>query len=220
MIPISDSVPSIRFPFINVFLIIITVYVFYLELTSPTQELFISSYALIPSTINFQDYHTLFPFITAIFLHGGFLHIASNLLFLWVFGDNVEGYLGWFLYIVLYLVSGIAGNLVQYFIMPSSQIPILGASGAIAGVLGAYYLLFPHSRIKTFVPFFGFFYSMLEIPAGFMLAYWFVLQLVSATASLPGMAASEGGVAFWAHVGGFAAGVLIVKLLGKERIYA
>lgn len=215
MFPISDSIKARRFPFINILLIAATVFVFIQQLISPNQNLFIHTYSLIPSLVSFNDLSTLAPFVTAIFLHGGFLHIISNMWFLWVFGDNVEGHLGFLLFPILYFLSGIIGNAAQYFLMSTSQIPMLGASGAVAGVLGSYYILFPHAKIKTMIPFFGFF-TTAEIPAPFMLGYWFVLQVFSGAVSLP-FSGDSGGVAFWAHVGGFVTGVVIAKLLKRSN---
>ena len=210
MFPISDSHPGGRFPLINILLIAATIFVFIQQLLSQDQETLIAGYALIPSLVNFSEPFTLIPFVTAIFLHGGFLHIISNMWFLWVFGDNIEARFGFLLFPIVYFLSGIIGNLVQYLFMPSSSIPMLGASGAVAGVLGAYYVLFPHAKIKTLVPFFGF-ASIVSIPASFMLGYWFVLQIVSGAASLP--FSGEGGVAFWAHVGGFICGFILGNAL-------
>jgi len=211
MFPLSDSIKAKRFPFINLILIAATIFVFIQQLTSPSELAFIRSYALIPKLINFADFATLTPFVTAIFLHGGFLHIISNMWFLWIFGDNVEGRLSFLIFPILYFLSGIIGNAAQYFLMPASSIPMLGASGAVAGVLGAYYVLFPHAKIRTLVPFFGFF-TIAEIPAPFMLGYWFVLQILSGAVSLP-FSGETGGVAFWAHVGGFVTGVAIANLV-------
>lgn len=216
MFPLSDSIPARRFPFLNIIIIAITSIVFIQQLMAFNQEAFISQYALVPSLIDFSNYLTLTPFVTAIFLHGGFLHIISNMWFLWVFGDNVEGYLGWFIFPILYFAAGIVGNFLQYFIMPTSNIPMLGASGAVAGILGAYYILFPKSRIKTFIPFFGF-PAIIQVPASFMLGYWFILQLISGAATLP-LASGTGGIAFWAHVGGFLIGVLFAKVLQKRMM--
>jgi membrane associated rhomboid family serine protease len=215
MIPISDSVKAARFPFINIALIAITCYVFYLQLTAPDPEAFIRTYALIPANVDLNNYASLLPFFTSMFLHGGFLHIISNMLFLWVFGDNVEGHLPPFIYIFLYIGSGLVAGISQYLIMPDSSIPMLGASGAVAGALGAYFAWFPKHRIKTFVPIFGFF-TFTEISASFMLGYWFVLQLISGAASIPGMG-NEGGVAFFAHIGGFVAGFIFAKVFGKKE---
>jgi membrane associated rhomboid family serine protease len=209
MFPISDSIASRGFPFINLLLIGITVYVFFLQVTAPDLDTFIYQYALIPSLVDFNHVSTLTPFVTAIFLHGGYFHIFTNMWFLWVFGDNVEDHIGFFMYPIIYLLSGIVGNVAQYLVAPSSSIPMLGASGAVAGVLGSYFVLFPHAKIKTLVPFFGFF-SFLDLSAPFMLGYWFVLQIFSGVASF-GLSES-GGVAFWAHVGGFVTGFIIAKI--------
>lgn len=215
MFPISDSVPPARFPFFNLSLIAVTVFVFIQQLITPDPDAFMYTYALVPATVDFNNIATLLPFITAMFLHGGFLHVISNMWFLWVFGDNIEGHIGWFFFLFLYFASGIVGNVAQYMLMPTSNIPMLGASGAVAGVLGAYYVLFPHSTIKTLVPFFGFI-SFVNISAPFMLGYWFILQLISGAVSLPG-AGETGGVAFFAHVGGFVAGFIIAQLFKKEQ---
>jgi membrane associated rhomboid family serine protease len=211
MIPISDSIHSKRFPLINLSLIAITVFVFFQQLTTPDPEGFIETYALIPALVDFSITESLFPLVSSIFLHGGFLHIASNMVFLWVFGDNVEGHLGIF-YPILYFASGIAGGLSQYILNTDSPVPMLGASGAIAGVLGSYYILLPHSKIKTLVPFFGF-VSVVEIPATIMLGYWFLLQVLSGAVSLSYIADATGGITFFAHIGGFVAGLLITMLL-------
>jgi membrane associated rhomboid family serine protease len=208
MIPIADSVKAKRFPIFNIAIILFTIFVFYLQLTNP--ESFTYFYALVPSQINFNDYSTLFPFVSSIFLHGGFLHIISNMLFLWVFGDNVEGHFPPLIYPFVYIGSGIAAAFTQYITNPTSDIPMLGASGAVAGALGAYFVLFPHHKIRTFVPIFGLF-TLLNIPAIFMLGYWFVLQILSGAATL-GTNADVGGVAFWAHVGGFVFGAVLAKI--------
>ena len=214
MFPISDSIKARRFPFINIILVIATVFIFIQQLITPNPEFLIQKYALIPTQVLFSNFLTLAPFITAIFLHGGFLHIISNMWFLWVFGDNVEGYTGWFFYPLIYFLSGIIGNFAQYILMPSSPIPMLGASGAIAGVLGAYYVLFPKSQIRTLVPVFGF-PAVVNISAPFMLGYWFVLQIISGAVSLP-FFAGTGGVAFFAHVGGFITGVIFGQMLKQD----
>lgn len=206
MFPISDSAKTTRFPVLNFTIIIFTVYIFIKQLTSPNQDIFIMHYALIPAMVNFFDFSSLEPFVTAIFLHGGFLHIISNLWFLWIFGDNVEVKLGFILFPILYLGAGIIGNFLQYVLIPTSNIPMLGASGAIAGVLGAYYVFFPSSKVKTFIPIFGFLPAIINIPAPFMLGYWFILQIILGVSSFS--LASQGGVAFWAHIGGFVFGVL------------
>lgn len=206
MFPISDSIHARRFPFITIFLILLTFYVFLQQLLSPDQSGFLLTNALIPSAINFSDLTTLIPFVTAIFLHGGFLHIISNMWFLWIFGDDVEGYLPPFVFLLLYFIAGIGGNLIQYFLMSGSSIPMIGASGAVAGVLGCYYILFPYSKIKTLV-FIFFFVTLIDISAPIMLGYWFILQIFSGAISLPFTDGGQGGIAFWAHVAGFLFGV-------------
>lgn len=210
MFPIRDHNPSLRFPFVTLAIIAITSYVFFLEISAPDIEVFIRQYALIPSQVNFLNPITLLPFFYSIFLHGGWLHILSNMWFLWIFGDNVEATLGHIKYFFFYIVCGLAAGLLQYFISPFANIPMLGASGAIAGVLGAYLVLYPHHKIDTIVPF-GFYISRIEIPASIMLGYWFVIQLFSGFGSI-GLQ-ETGGVAFWAHVGGFVAGWILVRFL-------
>ncbi len=204
MFPLSDSIPARRFPFFTLFIIFLTVYIFIQQISASDQAGFIANNALIPVNVNFSDWISLLPFVTAIFLHGGFLHIISNMWFLWVFGDNVEGHLSPFIFLLLYLIAGVIGNVTQYLFMPTSNIPMLGASGAVAGVLGSYYILFPYSKIKTVI-FMFFFVTIVEISAPLMLGYWFVLQLISGATSLPFMDA-QGGIAFWAHSAGFIVG--------------
>ncbi len=208
MFPISDSIRPLRFPFFNYAIIAITVYVFFQQLSNP--EAIVANFALIPAKVNLSDYYSLLPFVTAIFLHGGFLHILSNMWFLKVFGDNVEGHLNPVAFIVLYFFAGITGNVAQYLMMSNTAIPMLGASGAVAGVLGCYFVLFPHARIKTLL-FIFFFVTFTEISAAFMLGYWFLLQIISAFGSIPGLGA-QGGVAFFAHAAGFLVGMLFGRI--------
>lgn len=208
MFPLSDSIKPTRFPFLNYILIAITVYVFFQQLANP--DALIANYALIPAKVNLADYYSLIPFVTAIFLHGGFLHILSNMWFLKVFGDNVEGHLNPLAFIFLYFLAGIAGNVAQYLMMPNTAIPMLGASGAVAGILGCYFVIFPHAKIKTLL-FIFFFVTITEISAGFMLGYWFLLQIISAFGSIPGLG-SQGGVAFFAHAIGFLVGIIFGKI--------
>ncbi len=210
MFPISDSIPATRFAYLNWTIIIVTCYVFFLQLTSPNLDAFIQQYALIPANVNWSNVRTLLPFITAIFLHGGFMHIISNMWFLKVFGDNVEGHMNPLKFLLLYFGAGILGNFLQYVIAPSSSIPMLGASGAVAGILGYYYSVFPHSQVKTLV-FIFFFVTIINISAGFLLGYWFVLQIFSGVGSIS-QSASMGGIAFWAHIAGFITGILFAKL--------
>ena len=212
MFPISDDKPSGHFPFVTFTLIIVSVFVFLLEITAPDPEAFISQYALIAVNIDFANRATLYPFITSIFLHGGFVHILSNMWFLWIFGDNVEDALGSVKFLLFYLTAGIAASLTQSLFLAGSEIPMLGASGAIAGVLGTYYRLFPKHKIKTLVPIFGL-PAVVSVPASFMLLYWFITQLFAGVASVGLSTASLGGVAFWAHVGGFVFGLIFGPVL-------
>lgn len=208
MIPLKDSHPAGIFPFWTLAIIAANIYVFFLELTSPNPDFFIAAYALIPAKVDFSQFAGIDGFVTSQFLHAGFLHIASNMLFLWVFGDNVEGKFGFFLFPLIYLISGVVGGLAQYVLAPDLAVPMLGASGAVAGVLGAYYKLFPHHTIKTLVPVFGFI-SVIEVPAGVMLIYWFITQIFSGVATVSAGALELGGVAWFAHIGGFLTGYLL-----------
>lgn len=215
MFPISDSIKTRRFPLLNILIIFATVIVFLNQIFRLDENFVINNLALIPSTVDFSNFKTFIPFITAIFLHGGFLHIISNMWFLWIFGDNVEDYFGAF-YIFVYIISGIVGNLIQFLLMSGSSIPMLGASGAVAGALGAYYVLYPHSKIKTIVPVF-FFPLIIKIAAPVMLGYWFVLQLIAGAATLPFTGSETGGIAFFAHAGGFVTGALFALLFRGKK---
>lgn len=214
MIPISDSEKSRRFPLLNIILIAINIFVFLLQLNSP--DAFTLTYALIPARIDFTDIGTLYPFITSMFLHADILHITSNMLFLWVFGDNVEGELNPITYLLLYLGSGIVGGFAQYVFSPDSTIPMLGASGAVAGALGAYMIQFPGHKIRTLI-LLPFYFTIAEISAIYMLGYWILLQFLSGFGS-PGMEMGQtGGVAYFAHIAGFIAGIIFIKILPKHN---
>ena len=156
--------------------------------------------------------------LTSMFLHGGWLHLIGNMWFLWVYGDNVEDVLGHGKYLLFYLACGVAASFAQYLVSPDSRIPTLGASGAIAGVMGAYLVKFPHSRIKTLIPIF-FFWTTVEIPAALILAYWFILQFFSGLGSVGYSQVSQGGVAWFAHMGGFIAGMILISTLPTKEGY-
>lgn len=210
MFPLHDSIPATKTPFITWAIIVANVWIFYLELSGG--QAFIEQYAFIPERIDFADIATLFPFITAMFLHGGWLHLISNMWFLRIFGDNVEARLGHVRFLIFYLAAGIAATLTQYLFAPQSAIPMIGASGAIAGVLGAYFIFFRHATITSFI-FLGFYITVLDIPAILYLPYWFLLQLLSGINQVSaGTIASTGGVAFLAHAGGFVAGIIGARL--------
>jgi membrane associated rhomboid family serine protease len=157
------------------------------------------------------------PIFSSMFLHGGWAHLIGNMIYLWIFGDNVEDRLGHFRYLAFYLLSGVAAALVQAHLHPESTIPTVGASGAISGVLGAYLVLFPAARVFTLVPLLLFF-PVMEVPAALYLIFWFLMQLMSGTASLS-LAADAGGVAWWAHVGGFVVGVVLAPILRRRESY-
>lgn len=211
MFPLSDTKTSGRFPFWVLIIIIANAWIFFLEMTAPNPDLFVSQFALIPSQVDFSLLPTLLPLVTSQFLHGGFIHIISNMWFLWIFGDNVEEKMGFFFFPIFYLLAGIAGGLTQYIFIPDSSIPMLGASGAIAGVLGAYMVFFPHHKIKTLVPIFAFF-TVMELPAFLVLFFWFFTQLFNGSASIITATSSFGGIAFFAHVGGFITGWALASL--------
>lgn len=209
MIPIQDTRTRLRFPFWVVTIIAINVFVFYLELTSENPEALIFNFALVPSLIDFNNLSSLTTFFTSQFLHGGFLHIISNMWFLWVFGDNIEERFGPIIFPVFYLLAGTVGNFLQYIFISESNIPLLGASGAIAGVLGAYYAFYPKNKVRTLIPILGL-PAIITIPASLMLLYWFALQLFSgATTVITTNNADVGGVAYFAHIGGFITGLLV-----------
>ena len=215
MIPLRDSKRSGKFPLITTLLILANIYFFYLELTSSNLDALFAQYALVPSLIDTANPATWYPFITSMFLHGSLFHILSNMLFLWIFGDNVEERLG-IMYLPVYLAGGILGGLLQYMFMTTSDIPVIGASGAVATILGAYLIFYPGSRILTLLPIF-FLFTIVEIPAFFVLAYWFFLQVFNGLNALGTTSASMGGVAYFAHIGGFVSGVVFAFLLGKPE---
>jgi membrane associated rhomboid family serine protease len=223
MIPLYDRNPTRQFPIVTVGLIVACFVVFGLELTvsmgggDAALERFFNEWGAVPARITAAvkagDWFStaILGIFTSMFLHGGWLHIIGNMLYLWIFGNNVEDRLGRVRFLVFYLVGGIVAALAQVAIAPESTNPLVGASGAIATALGAYLILFPGARILSLV-FLGFFYQLLEVPAVIILGFWFVLQLISGFASL-GAQTAEGGVAFFAHIGGFALGVVVGLLL-------
>jgi membrane associated rhomboid family serine protease len=188
------------------------VFVFEYSLGSPTLNAFIEYYGLVP------DHFQVSRVFTSMFLHGGWLHVLLNMWFLWIFGDNIEDLLGHAKYLVFYLLCGAVAGLGQVIANPYSTVPMVGASGAIAGVMGAYLIKFPRARILTLV-FVVFFITTIEIPAPIMLVYWFVTQLFSGFGSIAQTHISQGGTAFFAHIGGFVAGIVLVKLMGATGQY-
>lgn len=218
MIPIKDEIRSRTFAFVNYALIILNVLVFGLQLMQGANlESFFGRYAMIPSQISSGlDAGDLLRVLTSMFMHGGWMHLIGNMLYLWIFGDNVEDALGHLGYLVFYLLAGFLAAFTHFYFNPQSVIPTVGASGAIAGVLGAYLVFYPSSRVYTFIPI-GFFSRLTLVPSFVVLGLWFVLQLFSGFLSIG--AADQGGVAFWAHIGGFVFGLLI-GLLFKSKAKA
>jgi membrane associated rhomboid family serine protease len=208
MIPLRDSQPSYSPPVVTILIIMANTVAFLYELSLDHFSLnyFIATYGIVPARFEFS---TLF---TSMFLHGGWLHFLGNMWFLWIYGDNVEDILGRFKYLIFYLACGVAAGLVHVMMYPDSRVPTIGASGAIAGVMGAYMIKFPHSRILTLVPVF-FFLTTVEVPAVFILGYWFLLQFFSGVGSIGYSHLSQGGVAWWAHIGGFLTGMFLIQLM-------
>jgi membrane associated rhomboid family serine protease len=213
MLPLKDDVPSRSFPWVNVVLIFTNSAVFLWEVVLGSEATgLIMSYGVVPHdllTSGLQRVHTL---LTSMFLHGGWAHIVGNMLYLWIFGDNVEDCLGRVRYLFFYLLCGLIASLAHIATSTGSLVPTIGASGAISGVLGGYILLYPRAGVWTFV-FFGFFIRMLKVPAFFLLGFWILVQLVSGAASL---SQADGGIAWFAHIGGFFAGLALVKLFQKR----
>lgn len=226
MLPIRDDQPRFSTPYVNSFLIGLNIFIYLLQFLQSVQdprlaETTLRQFGMVP--LHFTAFlhgsprytfgQAIFPFFTSMFLHGGWLHVLGNMWFLYIFGDNVEDYLGHFKYLLFYVISGLLAMAAQVLIYPYSNLPTVGASGAIAGVLGAYFILYPRARVLTW-----FFVFLFYLPAWVMLGYWFVFQFFTGAASLsvarPGR--DVGGVAVWAHVGGFLAGLLMVKLFGER----
>lgn len=212
MIPTKDHNPSGIFPLVTYFLLLSNVVVFltygFDENGSATQ--IFDKYALVPSTfMQGEHYYTL---LTSLFLHGGLSHLMGNMLFLYIFGDNLEARLGKLPFLIFYLFTGITANLVQILSDPNSWIPTIGASGAIAGIMGGYLILYPKAKIDIFI-FLGGFSRFSTIPAFYMLGYWIALQIIMGIQNLDN---SQGGIAYWAHAGGFVTGGVILFLIKKS----
>ena len=215
MIPIRDAIRSKNFPAVNVLIIGLNVVAFLWELAQgPDLKEVFYLYGIVPLrysnpeiAAHFTGFGQYLPFLTSMFLHGGFLHIIMNMWFLYIFGDNIEDRLGHIRYLIFYLFCGVAAGLIHLFTNWNSNVPTIGASGAISGVMGAYLLLYPRSKILTLI-FIFFFIQFIEIPAFIFLGIWILLQLLSASFTPNNV----GGVAFWAHIGGFVAGLIFIKI--------
>ena len=222
MIPLHDDNPTQITPWVTVSLIVICVLVFFWQLSLGNRvELAVYSLGMIPAVVFggkellpelslVPEWMTIF---TSMFLHGGWMHLIGNMLYLWIFGNNIEDAMGHGRFIVFYLLCGVFAVLAQALPNPDSTIPMIGASGAISGVLGAYLLLYPHARVLVGIPF-GFYLHTVYIPAGLVLGFWFVMQLISSA----GSSGEGGGVAFGAHIGGFIAGMALIPLFKHRHI--
>jgi membrane associated rhomboid family serine protease len=227
MIPLRDNIPSARPPYVNYAIIFINCLVFLAELaTGPRLPGLIAilgfvpgRFLALPSSYGLAALPVMVvPLFSSLFLHGGWLHLLGNMWFLHIFGDNVEDFLGAWRFLLFYLLSGVGANLIFLLFSPFSMTPLVGASGAIAGVMGAYFILFPGARVLTLLPIFLFF-TIIEIPAYFFLGFWFLMQFLFGAFSSVGPGAVA-GVAWWAHVGGFLVGVLLLSLVAPERVKA
>jgi membrane associated rhomboid family serine protease len=213
MFPLRDTEPSYSKPVVTMLLIAVNLLVFLFEasLDPYTLNAFIAHYGLVPENFHFSS------IFTSMFLHGGWMHVLGNMWFLWIFGDNIEDILGHEKFLVFYLLCGIAAAVTQTFFALDSRVPMVGASGAIAGVMGAYLVKFPQSRIKTLI--FFIFITFIDVPAWLMLIYWFAIQFFSGIGSIAQSTASDGGTAFFAHVGGFVTGMILIHILGTRQRY-
>jgi membrane associated rhomboid family serine protease len=222
VIPLRDTIPSRTAPVVTVALIAVNVIVFLHEAAlGPYLERFVFAYGLVPKRLvhwpgDPLDPARFLPLFTSMFWHGGWLHLIGNMLYLWIFGDNVEDRLGHLRFLVFYVVAGAAAGITHVVLSPTSNLPTVGASGAIAGVLGAYIVLFPRARVTTLIPIFVFI-TIREIPAILVLGFWFVLQLFVGVASVGATTDVTGGVAVFAHIGGFIAGMILIVLMGGTR---
>lgn len=213
MIPIRDANPTERFPLVTILLIVLNsgIFVHQLLLNSRAGEAFLASYALVPARLFHPDLAPVgsvaapVTLVTSMFLHGGLFHVAGNMLYLWIFGNNVEDSMGKVRFLFFYLLCGLAASYGHALTNTGSMVPMIGASGAVSGVLGAYLLLFPRARVMTVV-YLGFFIRMIEVPAMIVLGFWFLLQFVNALA----FTGTGGGIAWFAHIGGFLAGMALI----------
>ncbi|AIS51554.1 putative membrane protein GlpG [Thermoanaerobacter kivui] len=226
MFPIRDNIPSRRPPLITLLLIIINSLIFFTlsSASYSTFAAFVYKYGLIPAKITKLiisgvplSGSDLYPFITSMFLHGNIFHLISNMWILWLFGDNVEDRMGHIRFLIFYLLSGVIAGVFHLVFNPISPVPVVGASGAIAGIMGAYFVLFPSARIITLVPTFFLVPVFLPIPAVVYLFLWFLTQLYSGTVYSVIGGTTVGGIAWWAHIGGFISGVLLNRFFLRDR---
>lgn len=219
MIPLRDNIPTRRFPLVTVLLMVSNSLIFLLEaaMGPAAAEELIYQFGFVPARITSQwtNPAVLLTLITAMYLHGGWAHLISNMLYLWIFGNNVEDTMGRLRFFVFYTLCGVLAAMAQIAVAPNSQMPGVGASGAIAGVLGAYLLLYPHARVRTLVPL-PFWFVTVNLPAVIVLGSWFLMQFFNGLASLQ-VQTQVGGVAWWAHIGGFVAGLALMRPFRQEK---
>ncbi|MDH4099841.1 MAG: rhomboid family intramembrane serine protease [Nitrospirota bacterium] len=220
MIPIRDENPTERFPVVTVALLAVNIIIYAAQfLLGPESRLVVFSLGAVPYEITHgvSVYRPLYvptslTLITSMFIHGGFLHLAGNMLYLWIFGNNVEDRMGRWRFMAFYLVCGLAAVFAHIIISPDSRMPMVGASGAISGILGAYLILFPRAKVLTVIPIF-FMVRVVHLPAVFLIGFWILLQVINGIVSLK----AQGGVAWFAHIGGFIAGLALVKLFARRK---
>jgi membrane associated rhomboid family serine protease len=215
-IPLKDDNPTFRFPFITIFLIGTNIFIFFYQIfSSQGLKYFILKMGVIPwaithlkSSILIADIFPPLTLLSSMFIHAGFFHLFGNMLYLWIFGNNIEDFLGPIKFLIFYILSGIGATLTHIMFYPNSTKPMVGASGAIAGVLGAYLILYPYARVHTLV-FLFFFIRIIPIPAGIILSLWFIIQVMNV--------GFGGGIAWFAHIGGFLIGIILIKIFSKKR---
>ncbi len=226
MLPIKDDQPRYSTPYVNTFLIVLNILIFFYEWTLGPRagDALVRLYGEVPSHLaaflagspRYTAADALVPFFTSMFLHGSWMHVIFNMWGLYIFGDNIEDYLGHFKYLFFYLVSGLLAMITQVAIYPHSNVPTVGASGAIAGIMGAYFLLYPRARVLTWI--FELLIVVVWLPAWIILGYWFLLNVLSGTEAASTLHRQNmGGVAVWAHIGGFVAGMVMIKLFPERR---
>ncbi len=222
MLPLKDNIPTRTFPFVTIAVIVLNslIFLYQLSLGRAGEHLFIYSFGAIPyefsqmtAIVPFRPFPYPLSIFTSMFVHGNLLHVAGNMLYLWIFGNNVEDRVGHGRFVLFYLICGAVGALAHIFVSPEATVPMVGASGAIAGVLGAYLLLYPKAKILTLI-FFGFFFRMVELPAIVVLGLWIIIQVLNGSQAL-GLNL-PGGVAWFAHIGGFAAGMLLLPFFKRR----
>jgi membrane associated rhomboid family serine protease len=226
VIPLRDTVRAQSWPLVTYALIWVNVWMFLYELAlGPELEPFVGTWGFVPARyfvlaeLEPDNWAARYlPLLTSMFLHGGWAHLIGNMIYLWIFGDNVEDRLGHFRYLAFYLLTGLGAGLAHAYLHPDSIIPTVGASGAISGVLGGYLVLLPHARVITLVPLFFFFFDIVELPAVLYLGFWFLMQFASGALAMV-VAGDAAGVAWWAHVGGFVAGMALAHVIRRRRSY-